>query len=39
MYLVAGCTAAGAVSLSVGTLIADLLRAAADPRVRLGARA
>jgi peptide/nickel transport system permease protein len=39
LYLVAGCAAAGAVSLSVGTLVADLLRAAADPRVRLGARA
>lgn len=38
LYLVAGCAAAGAVSLSAGTLIADLLRAVADPRVRLGAR-
>jgi peptide/nickel transport system permease protein len=38
MYLVAGCAAAGALSLSAGTLLADLLRALADPRVRLGAR-
>jgi peptide/nickel transport system permease protein len=39
LYLVAGCAAAGAVSLSVGTLLADLVRAAVDPRVRLGERA
>jgi peptide/nickel transport system permease protein len=38
IYLVAGCAAAGAVSLSAGTLVADLLRATADPRVRLGRR-
>jgi peptide/nickel transport system permease protein len=38
LYLVAGCAAAGAVTLSAGTLVADVLRAVADPRVRLGAR-
>ena len=34
IYLVAGCAAAGAAFLAVGTLIGDLLLAAADPRVR-----
>ena len=37
-YLVAGCSAAGAVFLAAGTLLSDLLLAAADPRVRLGTR-
>jgi len=34
IYLVAGCTAAGAAFLALGTLTGDLLLAAADPRVR-----
>jgi peptide/nickel transport system permease protein len=34
IYLVAGCAAAGAVFLALGSLISDLLLAAADPRVR-----
>lgn len=34
IYLVAGCAAMGAFLLAVGTLIGDLLLAAADPRVR-----
>ena len=38
LYLVAGCSAAGATFLAAGTLLSDLLLAAADPRVRLGAR-
>lgn len=33
LYLVAGCTLAGASLLAAGNLIADLLRAAADPSV------
>jgi peptide/nickel transport system permease protein len=36
IYLVAGCAAAGALFLALGTLISDLLLAAADPRVREG---
>ena len=36
IYLVAGCAAMGAFLLAVGTLIGDLLLAAADPRVREG---
>jgi peptide/nickel transport system permease protein len=36
LFLVAGCAAAGALSLSVGTVLSDTLRAAADPRVRAG---
>ena len=39
IYLVAGCAAAGAFFLAVGTFIADLLQAAIDPRRREGARA
>jgi peptide/nickel transport system permease protein len=35
IFLVAGCAAAGAFSLSIGTLLSDVLLAAADPRVRL----
>ncbi len=38
LYLVAGCAAAGAVFLAIGTLLSDLLLAGADPRARLGAR-
>jgi len=38
LYLVAGCSAAGAVFLAAGTLLSDLLLALADPRVRLGIR-
>lgn len=38
LYLVAGCAAAGAVFLAAGTFLADLLQAAADPRVRLELR-
>jgi peptide/nickel transport system permease protein len=34
IYLVAGCAAAGALFLAIGSLISDLLLAAADPRVR-----
>jgi len=34
LYLVAGCAASGAVFLALGTLIADVLLAIADPRVR-----
>jgi peptide/nickel transport system permease protein len=34
IYLVAGCAAAGAVFLALGSLISDLLLASADPRVR-----
>jgi len=39
LYLVAGCAAAGAFFLALGTFLSDLLLAAADPRARLGARA
>ena len=38
LYLVAGCSAAGATFLAAGTLLSDVLLAIADPRVRLGAR-
>jgi peptide/nickel transport system permease protein len=34
IYLVAGCAAAGAVFLALGSLVSDLLLALADPRVR-----
>ncbi len=34
LYLLAGCALAGATFIAVGNLVADLLRAAADPRVR-----
>ena len=34
IYLVAGCAAAGALFLALGSLVSDLLLAAADPRVR-----
>lgn len=37
IYLVAGCAAAGASLLAIGTLIGDLMLAAVDPRVREGA--
>jgi peptide/nickel transport system permease protein len=36
IYLVAGCAAAGALFLAFGSLLSDLLLAAADPRVRAG---
>ena len=36
IFLVAGCAAAGAFSLSIGTLCSDVLLAVVDPRVRLG---
>ena len=36
IYLVAGCAAAGATFLAIGTLIGDLMLAAVDPRVREG---
>ena len=36
IYLVAGCAAMGAFLLAVGTLVGDLLLAAADPRIREG---
>lgn len=39
LYLVAGCAAAGALFLAVGTFVADALLAAADPRTRAGTRA
>jgi peptide/nickel transport system permease protein len=39
IYLVAGCAAAGAVFLAIGTLIGDLLLAVIDPRVREGMEA
>lgn len=35
LYLVAGCAASGAVFLALGTLVADVLLAIADPRVRV----
>lgn len=38
LFLVAGCAATGALFLAVGTLIADLLLAWSDPRVRAGDR-
>jgi peptide/nickel transport system permease protein len=38
LYLVAGCAAAGAFFLAVGTFLSDLLLAIADPRTRAGAR-
>ena len=34
VYLVAGCAAMGALFLAIGSLVADLLLASADPRVR-----
>jgi peptide/nickel transport system permease protein len=34
IYLVTGCAAMGAFLLAIGTLVGDLLLAAADPRVR-----
>jgi len=34
IYLVAGCAAAGALFLALGSLVSDLLLAVADPRVR-----
>ena len=36
IYLVAGCAALGGLFLALGSIIADLLLAAADPRVRDG---
>jgi peptide/nickel transport system permease protein len=39
VYLVAGCAAAGALFLAIGTLVSDLLLALADPRTRVGAAA
>lgn len=39
VFLVAGCAATGALFLAAGTLIADLLLAYTDPRVRSGERA
>jgi peptide/nickel transport system permease protein len=39
LFLVAGCAATGAFFLAAGTLLADLLLAYADPRVRSGERA
>jgi peptide/nickel transport system permease protein len=33
IYLVAGCATSGAVFLALGSLIGDLMLAAADPRV------
>jgi peptide/nickel transport system permease protein len=38
LYLVAGCVAAGAVVLAIGTFMADVLHAWVDPRVRTGTR-
>ena len=38
VWLVAGCGAAGAVSLAIGTTIADIVHAAVDPRVLEGRR-
>jgi peptide/nickel transport system permease protein len=38
LYLVAGCAAAGAFCLAVGTFLADVLLATADPRARMEAR-
>lgn len=39
LFLVAGCAATGAVFLAAGTLLADLILAYMDPRVRSGERA
>jgi peptide/nickel transport system permease protein len=39
LFLVAGCAATGAVFLAAGTLVADLILAYMDPRVRSGERA
>lgn len=39
LFLVAGCAATGAMFLAAGTLLADLLLAYMDPRVRSGERA
>jgi peptide/nickel transport system permease protein len=39
LFLVAGCAATGAVILAAGTLLADLLLAYVDPRVRSGEHA
>ena len=39
LFLVAGCAATGALFLAAGTLLADLLLAYLDPRVRSGERA
>lgn len=39
LFLVAGCAATGALFLAAGTLLADLLLAYMDPRVRSGERA
>jgi ABC-type dipeptide/oligopeptide/nickel transport system permease component len=36
IYLVAGCAAMGGLFLAIGSVIGDLLLAAADPRVREG---
>ncbi len=38
LYLVAGCAATGALFLAIGTLLSDLLLAAADPRARHAVR-
>jgi peptide/nickel transport system permease protein len=38
LYLVAGCAATGALFLSIGTFLSDVLLAVADPRARLGTR-
>ena len=38
LFLVAGCAATGAVFLAAGTLLADLIMAYMDPRVRSGER-
>ena len=38
LYLIAGCAAAGAVFLAVGTFIADVVLALVDPRARAGVR-
>lgn len=38
LYLVAGCVAAGAVALAIGTFVADAIHVWVDPRVRPGAR-
>jgi peptide/nickel transport system permease protein len=39
LYLVAGCAAAGAVFLAIGTFVSDTLLALADPRARTDVRA
>ena len=39
LYLVAGCAATGALFLAAGTLMADLILAYLDPRIRSGERA